>query len=67
MGRNTWDSLPIKPLANRVNIVLSSKLLPDNCGAIRAANLDDALNIYRDKERRKNHAQYKTKKKRLKY
>ena len=25
MGRKTWDSLPIKPLPNRRNIVLSSK------------------------------------------
>ena len=27
MGRNTWESLPVKarPLANRFNIVLSSK------------------------------------------
>jgi dihydrofolate reductase len=24
MGRKTWDSLPIKPLPNRINIVLSS-------------------------------------------
>lgn len=26
MGRKTWDSLPIKPLKNRVNIVLSKTL-----------------------------------------
>ena len=25
MGRNTWDSLPIKPLPNRTNIVLTKK------------------------------------------
>lgn len=25
MGRKTWDSLPIKPLKNRVNVVLTSK------------------------------------------
>ncbi len=24
MGRNTWDSLPVKPLKNRLNIVVSS-------------------------------------------
>lgn len=29
MGRNTWDSLPFKPLKNRLNIVVSSQ----NCGA----------------------------------
>lgn len=25
MGRNTWDSLPVKPLKNRLNIVVSSQ------------------------------------------
>ena len=32
MGRNTWDSLPKKPLPNRYNVVISSKELdmPDN-------------------------------------
>ncbi len=25
MGRNTWDSLPFKPLKNRLNIVVSSR------------------------------------------
>ncbi|MBO9405930.1 dihydrofolate reductase [Shimia sp. R9_1] len=25
MGRNTWDSLPVKPLSNRLNIVVSSQ------------------------------------------
>jgi len=29
MGRNTWESLPIKPLPERRNIVLSSKEVPD--------------------------------------
>ena len=29
MGRKTWDSLPLKPLPNRRNIVLSSKLIED--------------------------------------
>lgn len=28
MGRNTWDSLPIKPLPNRINVVVSSKDIP---------------------------------------
>ena len=26
MGRKTWESLPIKPLPHRINIVLSSTL-----------------------------------------
>ena len=25
MGRNTWDSLPIKPLPNRINIVVTTR------------------------------------------
>ena len=29
MGRTTWESLPIKPLPERRNIVLSSKMLSD--------------------------------------
>jgi len=29
MGRNTWESLPVKPLPERRNIVLSSKVLSD--------------------------------------
>ena len=29
MGRNTWESLPVKPLLERRNIVLSSKEIPD--------------------------------------
>lgn len=28
MGRNTWESLPKKPLANRINVVVSSKDIP---------------------------------------
>jgi dihydrofolate reductase len=27
MGRNTWDSLPKKPLPNRINVVVSSREL----------------------------------------
>ena len=27
MGRNTWESLPIKPLPNRKNIIISSSTL----------------------------------------
>ena len=29
MGRKTWESLPIRPLSKRRNIVLSSKLISD--------------------------------------
>ena len=30
MGRKTWDSLPLKPLPKRRNVVLSSKNVPDS-------------------------------------
>jgi dihydrofolate reductase len=29
MGRNTWESLPKQPLPNRINVVVSSKDIPD--------------------------------------
>ena len=29
MGRKTWDSLPVKPLPNRRNIVLSKNTIPN--------------------------------------
>ena len=29
MGRNTWESLPVRPLPERRNIVLSNKEVPD--------------------------------------
>ena len=29
MGRKTWDSLPIKPLPKRRNVILSSNFIPD--------------------------------------
>lgn len=31
MGRNTWDSLPIKPLPNRSNIVVTSRPFEGAC------------------------------------
>lgn len=53
MGRKTWESLPKRPLPDRINIVLSSqsKLLP---GAWLCRSLKDALDLssslYPDKE-----------------
>lgn len=40
MGRNTWESLPKKPLLGRLNVVVSTKnlLLPN--GAIQVTNLN---------------------------
>lgn len=42
MGRVTWDSLPIKPLPNRLNIVIS-KQQSNFKGALCASTLDDAI------------------------
>lgn len=40
MGRNTWDSLPFKPLKNRLNIVVSSQ----KCGAdLDCGSVSDAV------------------------
>jgi len=40
MGRNTWDSLPYKPLPNRINIVVSSSPLEaEHHNVIRAPDL----------------------------
>ncbi len=40
MGRNTWDSLPIKPLPNRTNIVLT-KTLKGIDGAIVLSSFEE--------------------------
>jgi dihydrofolate reductase len=39
MGRNTWDSLPIQPLPNRPNIVITSKPL-------KAKDITSFSNLY---------------------
>ncbi|ABF64461.1 dihydrofolate reductase [Ruegeria sp. TM1040] len=44
MGRNTWDSLPFKPLKNRFNIVVSSN--PDAADTV-VASLDEAIDLAR--------------------
>lgn len=43
MGRNTWDSLPRKPLPRRLNIVVTSRPVQEE-GAV-VATLDQALGI----------------------
>jgi dihydrofolate reductase len=50
MGRNTYESLPIKPLPNRINIVVSSKLIEGvltipNISILDSINLKDAWMI----------------------
>ena len=34
MGRKTWDSLPRKPLPNRLNVVITSQTNPNGCDLI---------------------------------
>jgi dihydrofolate reductase len=43
MGRKTWDSLPKKPLADRINIVVTRQPGWNAEGAIVASSLDDAV------------------------
>ena len=43
MGKNTWESLSIKPLPNRINIVISSTLNDDRPNKI-CKTLNEALN-----------------------
>lgn len=45
MGRNTWDSLPYKPLKNRLNIVVSSQKLQLPNGAL-CVNHIEHFNVY---------------------
>jgi dihydrofolate reductase len=48
MGRKTWDSLPLKPLPGRMNIVLTrdGSFAPKN--ALVCETLDEALQIARE-------------------
>ncbi|MDR3093105.1 MAG: dihydrofolate reductase [Bacteroidales bacterium] len=43
MGRNTYDSLPVKPLPGRKNIVLSTTLSAVAAGCVLAQSIDEAL------------------------
>lgn len=51
MGRNTWESLPVKPLKNRLNLVVSSSLtgehvVPSLDAAIAAAHAAGYHRLY---------------------
>ena len=48
MGRRTWDSLPIKPLPGRINIVLSRDGSFEPKRALVCQTLDDAFQIGRE-------------------
>ena len=46
MGRKTWESLPYKPLKNRINIIITSnpnKIIINDNSIIITKNLDEAL------------------------
>lgn len=45
MGRNTWDSLPFKPLKNRLNIVVSSN--PEVAETV-VSSVEDAIALARE-------------------
>ncbi len=50
MGRKTWDSLPIKPLPNRKNIVISSTMKPtDNITVL--PSIERAMQLYTKDEK----------------
>lgn len=44
MGRNTWESLPKRPLPNRRNVVITSRLLADE-GAEVVGSVTEALQV----------------------
>jgi dihydrofolate reductase len=48
MGRKTWDSLPIKPLPGRMNIVLSRDGSFEPKNALVCESLDEAIQIARE-------------------
>jgi len=52
MGRTTWESLPLRPLPGRLNLVLSRDLSYEERGkargAVVCANLDEAIDMARE-------------------
>ncbi len=44
MGRNTWDSLPFKPLKNRLNVVVSSN---PECADVVCPSIEAAIEMAR--------------------
>ncbi len=48
MGKNTWLSLPFKPLKNRQNVIISTSM--DNAdGAILVKSIEEAIEVCKDK------------------
>jgi dihydrofolate reductase len=44
MGRNTWESLPVKPLPNRINVVVTSKNI-DNITTLNSLPEKDYMDL----------------------
>ncbi|MDO9511355.1 MAG: dihydrofolate reductase [Bacteroidales bacterium] len=50
MGKNTWESLPIKPLPNRTNVVLTDRSDERIEGVVCIHSFDEALKICASEE-----------------
>lgn len=50
MGRKTWESLPKRPLPNRLNVVVTSYSTYDAPGAVVANSIREAIDSCGDKE-----------------
>src|SRR5689334_13082891 len=48
MGRKTWESLPKRPLAGRLNIVITRDGAYEAPGAVVAAGVEEALTAARE-------------------
>lgn len=48
MGRKTWDSLPLKPLPGRLNVVVTRDGSFEAKGAVVCTTLDEAISIARE-------------------
>lgn len=48
MGRKTWESLPLKPLPGRLNLVLSKDESFQAKGAVVCTTLDEAIEMARE-------------------
>jgi dihydrofolate reductase len=50
MGKNTWESLPRKPLVNRINIVITDNIGDKFQGALRAGSIEEALTLVNNED-----------------
>lgn len=48
MGRKTFESLPLRPLKNRANVVVTSRLDYECEGCLKASSLQEALRLSRE-------------------